>query len=74
MPQCDQCGNDYANLMTIEKNGQRYGFDCFECAIEKMAPRCAVCSTRVIGHGMETDDAIYCCDHCARRAGADARA
>jgi hypothetical protein len=74
MAQCDQCHNEYDNLMFVENKGERFGFDCFECAIEKMAPRCEQCGTRVIGHGLETDTAVYCCGHCARRAGVDARA
>lgn len=74
MATCDQCGNDYAAPMTIEKGGQTYTFDSFECAIQKLAPSCATCGTRVVGHGLEDGDAIYCCGHCAEKAGASARA
>ena len=38
-------------------------FDSFECAINAMAPRCAHCDCRVIGHGVEAAGKIYCCAH-----------
>jgi hypothetical protein len=45
-------------------------FDSFECAINVMAPVCPVCSATIVGHGVEADGQIYCCAHCAERAGA----
>ncbi|WP_218142542.1 hypothetical protein [Tranquillimonas rosea] len=60
--------------MTIEKNGQTFVFDSFECAIMKLAPTCRQCGVRVVGHGLEEGDDVYCCAHCAKKAGADARA
>lgn len=42
MAVCDQCGNDYDKAFTIELGGKRSTFDSFECAIEALAPRCAV--------------------------------
>jgi Rieske Fe-S protein len=49
--------------------GHRYAFDSFECAIQALAPECAHCGCRVIGHGVEADGQIFCCVHCASRAG-----
>lgn len=66
MARCETCGNEYPNTFEIRKDGRTHVFDCFECAIEALAPRCAHCGTRVIGHGVEVDDAIFCCDHCLR--------
>ena len=66
---CEVCGNDYDKAFTIEMNGKRGTFDSFECAIHAMAPTCAHCQCRVIGHGMEADGVFYCCAHCARHAG-----
>lgn len=74
MSKCDQCGNEYASPMTIGKNGKSYTFDSFECAITYLAPTCAQCGTRVVGHGLESDSDVYCCAHCARQAGVEARA
>jgi hypothetical protein len=34
-----------------------------------MAPRCAHCGCRVIGHGVEGLGQIYCCAHCAGVSG-----
>ncbi len=66
---CDQCGNDYDKSFTVELGGRRSTFDSFECAIEALAPRCAHCSCRIIGHGVEEGDAIFCCAHCAGSGG-----
>ena len=66
---CDVCNNDYDKAMTIEVNGKRGTFDSFECAIHALAPTCAHCQCRVIGHGMEADGTFYCCARCARHAG-----
>ena len=66
---CDACGNDDDKAMTIEANGRCGTCDSFECAIHALAPTCAHCDCRVIGHGMEADGVFYCCAHCARHAG-----
>src|SRR5216683_3545494 len=50
--------------------GDSHTFDSFECAIRALAPKCAHCGCRVIGHGTEKDGRIYCCAHCAHEAGA----
>jgi len=71
MAACETCGNEYDGLMTIEKGGERFQFDSFECAIEKLAPRCGSCGCRVIGHGCEGEGQTFCCAHCARRAGVE---
>ena len=67
---CDVCGNDYDKAFQITRDGKTLTFDAFECAIQAMAPRCAHCECRIIGHGLEADDsAVYCCAHCARQSG-----
>jgi hypothetical protein len=33
-----------------------------------MAPRCAHCNCRIIGHGVDEGGKIFCCSHCARHA------
>lgn len=67
MDRCEKCGNQYKNCFVVEMNGQRHLFDSFECAIAAMAPVCAHCQCRIIGHGVEGDDGRdYCCEHCAR--------
>ena len=62
---CDTCGNDYDKAFQVTKAGKTMTFDSFECAIAAMAPRCAHCDCRVIGHGVEAVGQIYCCAHCA---------
>ena len=63
--QCETCGNIYEKAFHVSLDGQTHVFDCFECAIEALAPRCTHCHLRVIGHGVEKRGAIYCCRHCA---------
>jgi hypothetical protein len=72
MARCDQCGNDYDKTFNITFADETYTFDSFECAIQKLAPSCPHCGCRIIGHGVEQDDIIYCCAHCAEEEGAGA--
>jgi hypothetical protein len=72
MAQCCVCGNDYAHSFEVLMAGQTYPFDSFECAIAKLAPTCAHCECRIIGHGVESELKFYCCEHCARQARDDA--
>ena len=69
MARCDICGNDYDKAFTVAQGGRTGTFDSFECAIHAMAPTCAHCGCKVIGHGAEHDGTIYCCAHCARQSG-----
>ena len=68
MARCEVCGNDYNKSFTIEAEGQRHVFDSFECAIQALAPM-RHCHCRIIGHGVESGEQIYCCANCARQAG-----
>ena len=69
MAKCDVCGNDYQRSFQVTAQGATYTIDSFECAIHKLAPTCAHCRCRVIGHGIEDGAKVYCCAHCARHAG-----
>jgi hypothetical protein len=66
---CEVCGNDYDKAFTVTAGGATHTFDSFECAIHALAPRCAHCGCKVVGHGTESDGNIYCCAHCAKQAG-----
>ena len=68
MPRCETCGNDYDKTMNITLGGASHTFDSFECAIQALAPSCAHCGCRVIGHGVEENGRTYCCTHCAHHA------
>ncbi len=70
MARCEVCGNDYDKAFQIMQTGATHTFDSFECAIERLAPRCAHCTCRVIGHGVEVGGRVFCCAHCATEAGA----
>ncbi|MES2794058.1 MAG: hypothetical protein V4719_30875 [Planctomycetota bacterium] len=69
MSKCSVCGNDYDKSFTVNMHGQEHIFDSFECAIHALAPTCNHCGCRVIGHGVEHDNMIYCCATCAEHAG-----
>jgi hypothetical protein len=69
MATCDTCGNSYDKTFEVMMDGRSHTFDSFECAIDKLAPRCTHCDIRVLGHGVEADGAIFCCAHCAEQQG-----
>ncbi|MFN2524649.1 MAG: hypothetical protein ABR505_00050 [Actinomycetota bacterium] len=71
MARCETCGNDYdkAFQITLPGDSNPHTFDSFECAIHALAPTCAHCGCKVVGHGVETEAGMYCCAHCAGEAG-----
>lgn len=69
MAVCITCSNNYDNCFEVIVNGQSYTFDCFECAIHKLAPACTECGCKIIGHGVEAHGHYYCCANCARAVG-----
>ena len=69
MARCDVCGNDYDKAFTVTTADDSGTFDSFESAIHALAPKCAHCGCRIIGHGAEHAGVFYCCAHCAKEAG-----
>ena len=69
MAKCDMCGNEYDKAFTVRQGGREHTFDSFECAIHMLAPTCAHCQCRIIGHGVEAAGKMYCCASCAKEAG-----
>lgn len=69
MAVCETCGNNYDKAFEVRIGGATHVFDSFECAIHALAPACAHCGCRVIGHGVEAADTMYCCAHCAKQSG-----
>lgn len=69
MAQCEVCGNNYDKSFEVTAAGKTHVFDSFECAIHALAPQCGTCGIRIIGHGVEDKDGIFCCVHCARADG-----
>ena len=66
---CEVCGNRYDKCFGVHMHGEMHVFDSFECAIHALAPTCAHCNCRILGHGMESDGVMYCCANCARQHG-----
>ena len=69
MAKCEMCGNEYDKSFTVTMGGRSHVFDSFECAIHALAPTCAHCKCRIIGHGVESDGTYFCCAHCAHERG-----
>ena len=68
MAKCEVCGNDYDKAFEVVAAGKRHVFDSFECAIHRLAPTCSHCGCKVVGHGVESSGAFFCCASCARMA------
>lgn len=66
MGSCEVCGNDYEKTFKVIIGNHNYEFDCFECAIHRLAPTCDHCGCRIIGQGIEYEGGIYCGHHCQR--------
>jgi Rieske Fe-S protein len=69
MARCEVCGNDYDKTFDVNMQGSTHTFDSFECAIHALAPACTHCGCKVIGHGVEKDNRIFCCANCAEMVG-----
>ncbi|MGE0799125.1 MAG: hypothetical protein AB7G13_22670 [Lautropia sp.] len=67
---CNVCGNEYAGAFQVTTAaGERFTFDSLECAAHRLAPACAHCDCRILGHGIETPSGLFCCASCARHSG-----
>jgi hypothetical protein len=69
MAKCEVCGNDYDKAFSVVMDGNEHVFDSFECAIQALAPICGHCGCKIVGHGVEQDNTVFCCASCARHAG-----
>jgi len=69
MQRCEMCGNESESTMEVVIAGRSHSFDSFECAINLVAPVCPHCGCKILGHGFESNGALYCCAHCAREMG-----
>ena len=66
---CEVCGNRYDKSFQVILDGRSHTFDSFECAVHRLAPTCAHCGCRILGHGIESSGTFYCCANCARASG-----
>ena len=66
---CETCGNVYDKPFQVVMDGESHTFDSFECAIQALAPSCDHCGLRILGHGFEKDERMFCCAHCASAEG-----
>lgn len=71
MAKCEVCGNDYDKAFEVKMVQGTHVFDSFECAIHALAPVCAHCQCRIIGHGVEVGARMFCCAWCAKSSGVE---
>lgn len=70
---CAVCGGQSDQAFTITTAaGHVFTFDSFECAIDRLSPRCAHCGIRIMGHGTPNQGSLFCGAHCAHYQGIDA--
>lgn len=69
MATCETCGNDYDRTFEVKMGGRSHTFDSFECAAQALAPQCPACGVRILGHGVQRNEEIFCCAHCAGKSG-----
>jgi hypothetical protein len=53
MAVCEHCGNEYDKSFQVIMSGKTHTFDSFECAIHALAPSCAHCGVKIMGHVLE---------------------
>lgn len=71
MAKCEVCGTAYQKSFQVVADGVTHTFDCFDCAISKLAPVCDYCGVRVTGRGVEgVRNTLYCGANCVKAAGA----
>jgi hypothetical protein len=70
MARCEVCGNEYDKAFQVTQAGKTHTFDSYECAIHLLAPTCAHCGCKIVGHDVEENGKIFCCANCARLMGA----
>jgi len=59
MALCETCGNEYDKSFQVMLGGEQHTFDSFERAIHRLAPTCAHCQCRIVGHGVEANGTMY---------------
>jgi hypothetical protein len=68
MARCEVCGTESNKTFVVIKAGASHVFDSFACAIQALAPPCAHCGCKIIGHRIEVNGPFYCCVPCREKA------
>ncbi len=65
---CRKCGRASEVPVTVQfDSGPQYTFDCFDCAVETLAPRCPECGRVYLGRPVPFGDQHFCSTECAQR-------
>ena len=65
MKMCEVCDGQVQNNLQIIIGEKSHHFDCFECAIQVLAPKCNRCGCRILGRGHSRQGKFFCDSHCA---------
>lgn len=65
---CRKCGQAAEIPVTVQVgDGSEYTFDCFDCAVETLAPRCPECGRVYSGRPVAFGEHRFCSSRCAER-------
>jgi hypothetical protein len=64
MKKCQVCNGTY-NYFKVIIGETHHEFDCFECAIQALAPTCYRCGNKIIGHVHTNQGKNFCDSLCA---------
>jgi hypothetical protein len=68
MRSCKKCGHAASTPVLVGiGDGPEYTFDCFECAIDTLAPRCPECGSVYLDRAVTFGGAQFCSKACAQR-------
>ena len=68
MRSCRKCGQPAQVPVSIRTgDGPSYTFDCFDCAIEMVAPRCPECRRAYLGRPVTSGEHRFCSTACSQR-------
>lgn len=65
MLRCEVCGNECDYGIRVVDADMAHIFDSFQCAIQRLAPECEYCGSRILGHALAVNGRSFCSEHCA---------
>ena len=62
---CEVCGKSEDRCFEVHLGGERHIFDSFECARNRLMPKCAFCGCLLLGLRLQVEDLLFCSYECA---------
>lgn len=63
---CEVCGQEASVGVRVVVGGVTHLFDCFQCAIHRLAPECDHCGCRILGRVRRSSGRPFCSEGCAQ--------